>query len=260
MTSPLDFPEWLLRDVPPRRGGLAVPAGPLDGEAANALIREADSHIEEVLSRSKAAADLSERARAHRGGTPDPQGAAAVLQIVSTAPRMRWEELEPGFVDAWVAEHGLPFAACAFAELIEIVMVGRQRVRFRRDVGDPMRWWTTGPGPLRLRTLLASADDAAYDETVRRLSDHRRTPLQRMVVSYLVPARQDWVDEACATPLAEGAEHRLAWMLLCSLGSARQLDAVRGWLQLGWYDLSPSCPWWPRWWKIPAPPTSGRTC
>ncbi|MFI0351137.1 DUF4132 domain-containing protein [Actinomadura sp. 9N407] len=235
----LEFPEWLLRELHPRRGGLTVPVGPLDSGTANALFLEVDRHIEDVLSRSKES-DPAERARAYREGVPDPLGAAVVTQIVATAPRMRWDELEPGFVDAWVAEHGLPFAACAFAELVDVMVEKHRRIRFRRDGDGPMRWWVSGPGPLRLRALLASADDAAYAETVRRLADHRRSPLQRVVAAYLVPTRQDWVDDACATPLAEGDEQRLAWLLLCSLSSARQLDQVRGWLRLGWYDLSVS--------------------
>ncbi|MCP9948568.1 hypothetical protein [Actinomadura madurae] len=82
--------------------------------------------------------------------------------------------------------------------------------------------------------------DGVYAEAVAGLAGARRTSLQSMVVSYLVPTRLDWADEVFTDPLIARPPHHLTfrWMLFCSLGAPEQVDPAT--LPLGYYDRSPS--------------------
>ncbi|MDL4773913.1 DUF4132 domain-containing protein [Actinomadura xylanilytica] len=124
------------------------------------------------------------------------------------------KKLQRGFVDAWSAEHGVVFAACALVELstAAATWVGDAKVRFQAG----KKLWLGQEAGRRMRTLLAAADDGDYREAVERLAEHRRTIPQKAVVSYLVPTRQDWrchVDDGPIEPwlsVALGEPKRLA--------------------------------------------------
>src|SRR5207249_887361 len=80
--------------------------------------------------------------------------------------------------------------------------------------------WAEGAAGRRMRALLAAADEDDYAEAVERLAEHRREPMQKLVVSYLVPTRQDWVEECLALPWLSLNGRRLLW---CAVGSAEQV-------------------------------------
>ncbi|MBS2537261.1 DUF4132 domain-containing protein, partial [Catenulispora sp. NF23] len=138
----------------------------------------------------------------------------------------------------WVAEHGLPFAACAYAEFGSAAVdsspgTGGLRVVAVPRYGHHTRaWWRDEYASRRLRTRMAAADDGVYAEAVERLAGCRRDSAQRAVVSYLVPDRRDWVDECCAAP----PQDPIRWMLLLALTSADQLAALRDWIPGRWWD------------------------
>ncbi|MEV5408186.1 DUF4132 domain-containing protein [Thermopolyspora sp. NPDC052614] len=67
------------------------------------------------------------------------------------------------------------------------------------------------------------ADERDHQEVVERLAGHRRTPLHRTVVSYLVPGRTDWVDECCAEYDGAGS-----MMLMFALGTPRHVELLGG--------------------------------
>ncbi|XVQ15886.1 DUF4132 domain-containing protein [Spirillospora sp. CA-255316] len=120
------------------------------------------------------------------------------------------QDLQTMLVNAWSAEHGVAFAACALVELstAAATWVGDAKVRF--EAGRNL--WLGQEGAQRMRTLLASADDGDYRQAVDRLAEHRRTIHQKVVVSYLVPTRQDWLEE-CQDWLGD-SPYGLEWLHL----------------------------------------------
>ncbi|MGH3238829.1 MAG: hypothetical protein ACRDNL_00515, partial [Spirillospora sp.] len=200
---------------------------------ARALMDAAGPVIEEVLGLPGTVPELAEHARAHLRGEADPLGAAIVASVSDSENPAR-RGTAP-YTDAWTADHGLPFAASAYVELSRITAhctyFGGDKtwtgVRERRPNELAWAWWNTTSSGRHLRALLASADDESYREAVETLARHRVTPVQKMVVSYLVPTRDDWVDEVCAlAPGSSDAEGPLRWMLLCSLGTAHQVETL----------------------------------
>ncbi|MFB4319170.1 DUF4132 domain-containing protein [Actinomadura sp. 21ATH] len=225
----LVLPESWRAQLHPRRGGIPVPeisAGPAAERPAGW-----DDAVEPVLGDPDQDPDLARRARAYLAGAPDPAGAAVVMAALP----FQQAAGAGGPVRTWAAEHGLAFAARAFAELSVMAPVhtqagGRSTLRNVRylEAGDRRpHWWTGRRDGRLLRGLLARAGDREYAEAVEGLAAHRETPIQRVVVSYLVPDRFDWVEECCAAPPSQrGEESRYWWMLLCALGSGRHLEAL----------------------------------
>jgi hypothetical protein len=186
--------------------------------------------------------DLVARATLHLGRTgdrfrpaspePNPLGAAVVAAVLGMAAQQQDRERATGAVDAWVAEHGVTFAAEAGALLARV---------HAHDVG----YWTTGwpgrvfpvrpPGPgtsnsgfdpypllVRLRTFLAAAGDAAYAEATGRLGPLRALgPEVRAATSFLLPTRRDWVEADIAESLTQAAPDVSA-LLFASVATARQ--------------------------------------
>ncbi|MFI0445809.1 DUF4132 domain-containing protein [Actinomadura sp. 6N118] len=127
-------------------------------------------------------------------------------------------ELQSALVDAWCVEHGVAFAACALVELSTVgaTWVAGSKVKFRTG----KKPWLGLEGARRMRTLLAAADDRDYEEAVERLAEHRRTLHQKVVTSYLVPARQDWLDD-CQEWLDGGPTWQLEWLHIAIASTKR---------------------------------------
>ncbi|MEW2352276.1 DUF4132 domain-containing protein [Spirillospora sp. NPDC029432] len=258
--------EWRAL-VHPRRGGTA-PAEPVEADpAAVRPLREATATamplIEAMLGHAHTQEVPGEAVRRWLRGEPDPLGAAAVASILIDGPALEEsdrEALKAALVDAWIGEHGLPFAACAFTDLCEIHLggepiqpaprgsvggIGRgivfalDTVRdpeaspYRRHGGirragpweNPSWWWSDGTAGLRLRTLLAAAGEDEYRAAVDGLAGHRYSSDQRMAAAYLVPTEHAWVDECVEDQryIGRGAYSQL----LCSLSAAEQLERLR---------------------------------
>ncbi|MEW2358873.1 hypothetical protein, partial [Spirillospora sp. NPDC029432] len=208
--------------VHPRRGG--VPGPPVEVEADAAariarLVERKGDQIEEILGHPESDPELVRRARRHLGGEPDPAGAAVVAEVLC-ARRDDRDEAEERFAAAWAAGHGPAFAACALAELADVTTHLRLAVRpgRGRPPGDEGLWL--------VRALLAAGADAEYAAAVDGLAGRRRTLEQRLVASYLVPTRTDWVDECCAAGL--GRDPRRRRLLLASLSTARHVELLGG--------------------------------
>src|ERR1700754_4467892 len=194
----LVFPDSWHRYVHPRRGGAQVPPVTVNeaaGETVRALMDRTRGPIDSVLAARYGDADLAEDARRHLAGEAGPAGAATVAVVTATGRSARGvpadDELS-AFVDAWVVEHGLAFAACALVEASTIAPIwggdeqgtqGATRYGFDVQVGRE--------SARRMRALLAAAAEREYQEAVDQLAGLREDPLQRGVVSYLVPTRQD---------------------------------------------------------------------
>ncbi|MCL2555141.1 MAG: DUF4132 domain-containing protein [Actinomycetia bacterium] len=233
-----EMPTAWRRQVYPRRGGIPRKAAAARAGAEEPLARrlqEEAGWIREMLAASKSDREIVAATRAHLDGTPDPLGAAVVAHLTG-----HYQLPEGVFVDAWIQDHGIGFAAQA---VVEYFCVHVHYLQHGMTRSDP--WLSRYPaaGPVdrygaregfadRLRTLLAAADDATYRQAVAALARVRDTVARRIVVSYLVPSEHEWVDECCADTVP--ADPGLRSMLLCSLNSPAQLACFGGKAELGW--------------------------
>ncbi|MFF0521187.1 DUF4132 domain-containing protein [Actinomadura nitritigenes] len=234
----LILPDAWRRRMFARRGGRPGPAIKVDGSAAEGM-RERVRALEAerpIGERDCVGPEMAGAAREYLAGAANPLGAAVVAALL--AEDARWdpavEKLAAPLADAWVGEHGLPFAACAFAELSGL----RWGVPGLRVAGTP----DEGPGRsvgstpawrigARLRGLLAVAAEDEYERAVEALAGCRRGAAQRTAVSFLVPSRLDWVQECCEAPPDLRYESGFLWMLHCALGTSRHVET------LAWYGL-----------------------
>ncbi|MBE1537275.1 DUF4132 domain-containing protein [Actinomadura algeriensis] len=229
----LVMPDDWLRARHPRRDRPGVPEPPAPDPSApermHAFVHSVRADIETVLDRS--APDVAAAARAHLRGEPDPLGAAALGDIVGSIGRSReWAAPRPDFpfVDALVAEHGTAFAAHAFTEGAGLVGAGPAHhgvyAPRHRNPGELYTGNGFGTDVARsLRTRLAAAPDDVHAETEKRLEGVRGHDWQRALASYLVPTREDWIDDLCANPgrLAERGFGQ-QWLVFCAFGRPHQ--------------------------------------
>ena len=125
-----------------------------------------------------------------------PQGAAVVGAILAAMVDHRHRAKLGAIVDDWIGRYGVGFAAEAAVLLADIRVYNPT---YPRAYGSSVEL-IVAPAPAndiapyhvepvlaRLREVLAAADDATYDEAVRRLAAHRSGPIARRVAAtYLV--------------------------------------------------------------------------
>ncbi|MFB4315788.1 hypothetical protein [Actinomadura sp. 21ATH] len=245
----LALPEPLREDLHPRRGG-ALPgertvydraegkvrpgdtADPAAEAEAAKLVKDNRRHLDRVLSASGGDRDLAEHARAYLAGADDPAGAAAVLAMVGA---VSGRDTARTFTEGWIAARGPAFAACALAEHNTIA---NSTSRLERLEANSFRFLES-VCLRRVRGLLALGPEEEYRRAVERLAGSRRTRSQRLVVSYLVPTRDDWVDECCLEPPAEGYDEGAYRALLwASISTPRHLELLGDWRLEDW-DFGP---------------------
>ncbi|MEU6589682.1 DUF4132 domain-containing protein [Streptomyces sp. NPDC046881] len=235
-------PAWR-RLVHPRRGGIERSVAGLHAEAeqrtALRLHEEAD-WIEAMLAAPKSDPRIVQATRDHLSGRHDPLGAAAIASLT-----FYWQHPDGIHVDAWVRAHGLAFAAQAVVEYFDVEPHYHQSGTRRENPWLGVRPdGTTGPAwawskfAERVRALLSVADEDTYRETVAALAGCRTGVRRRIVVSYLLPTEQQWVDECCLE--AAQADGLLRAMLACSLNSPEQLKHFGGRVGLSWYGWAMS--------------------
>ncbi|MEU8344414.1 DUF4132 domain-containing protein [Spirillospora sp. NPDC048832] len=254
--------EWH-EHVHPRRGGIAGPRVVPDEDAARRAReweRAARPIAADMADHARTAPDLAAAVRAWLDGDPDPVGAAAVVTVAVQYVRDADGE---GFVDAWVLDHGLAFAACALTEASSLALGPVPRPARRDGAGAvwlvayvgssgeaygeirrttsadrlrPGRWVTGDAAAKRLRALLAAAPEAEYGGAADRLAAHRGDPVRRRVAAYLVPTETAWVDESLAESVAESGGMTLAdhELLVCSVSTAAQVPYI------GWVRVTPA--------------------
>ncbi|MFF9765333.1 DUF4132 domain-containing protein [Streptomyces sp. NPDC014636] len=220
------MPAAWRRLVYPRRGGIERSVAELHPEAerraAFRLHEEAD-WVETMLTAPKSDPRIVKDTRAHMSGRHNPVGAAVLASLT-----FHWQYPDGTFVDAWVRAHGLVFAAQAVVEYFDVEphyhQTGDRRenawIGFRAGAatgGD----WARSKFADRVRALLCVTDEDTYREAVAALAGCRTDVRRRIVVSYLLPTEQEWVDECCVD--VPQADETLRAMLLCSLNSPEQL-------------------------------------
>ncbi|WEH43557.1 DUF4132 domain-containing protein [Streptomyces sp. AM 2-1-1] len=217
------------RVLHPRRGGCARPLSTADEEASARVgerIAGEAAWIELILAEPGSDPELVEATRAHLAGSPSPAGAAALAAVVSV------EGAPACWVDTWVAEHGLPFAARAAQELQTIKAhsyhaLGR-RVKGalkRVSLSSPLHWHHGSLNvAARARAHIAAADEETYLATVAALARARRDSHQRITAAFLAPSETEWVEALLSEPAVLAEDHYvLQRMVLSSLTSADQL-------------------------------------
>ncbi|WP_131735799.1 DUF4132 domain-containing protein [Actinomadura roseirufa] len=258
MVETVDFPVEWREHIHPRWGGVSGPEVVLDEEAARRARewdRAARPIAEEMAAHVNAAPEFGGAVRAWLDGEPDSVGAAAVATVAvkygEIADRATGGPADAAaFLDAWVLDHGLAFAACAVTEASSVQLGPAARVlpaagggrvgyyvlaepsqgwrgEMRRVTADDFffvsDWVAADAVVKRLRTLLAAAPEAEYRAAVERLSAHRGDAVRRTVVSYLVPTETAWADESLVGLNLRilGGDH-----VLSSLSTAAQLTHV----------------------------------
>ncbi|GII61525.1 hypothetical protein Skr01_16100 [Sphaerisporangium krabiense] len=201
----LTMPAAWLRALHPRRGGVKVAVKPLDAGAPKKAAAKLDEHRQRVLDSLAECRDpeLASAGAAYLAGEPTatPLGAAVVLEVVT--PSLVWD-IPPLFVEAWLAERGLVFAALAVTELASLNRdIDGRTLRVRRLADDEPRahWfgWYRTELATRVRAVLSAAPDAEYADVVAALAVSRAGGLHhRMVASYLAPTETEWVAADCA--------------------------------------------------------------
>ncbi|MEW2354663.1 DUF4132 domain-containing protein [Spirillospora sp. NPDC029432] len=250
----MTIPDTWAEHLHPRRDLGPVPAAEPGAEALprwRSRLRDGRAEIEKVLAVVKDAGTAA-AARAYLDGAADPLGAAVVALAVLwhdgavTDPdeeraTARYAEV----VDAWAAERGVPFAACAFTELqgiaVRRALPGKQWRHALREgrAGEITALWTEGPrdkpdrylpgwrAGRRMRALLAAASDGDYAAAVERLAALRATPVRRATAAYLVPTERDWVEQWCRErPNDRGYAGSVWAMRFCALSTPEQLAAL----------------------------------
>ncbi|MEV6833910.1 DUF4132 domain-containing protein [Streptomyces sp. NPDC051133] len=220
------MPAAWRRMVYPRRGGIERsvdgPHPEAERRTAFRLHEEAD-WIEAMLTAPKSDPQIVEATRAHMSGRHNALGAAVLASLT-----FHWQFPDGLYVDEWVRAHGLAFAARAVVEYFDVEPHYHQHGGRRED---PWLGFHHGAGSGshgarskfadRMRALLCVADEDTYRETVTALAGCRTGVRRRIVVSYLLPAEREWVDE-CLLDVQQ-ADGILRAMLLCSLNSPEQL-------------------------------------
>ncbi|MFC5747659.1 DUF4132 domain-containing protein [Actinomadura rugatobispora] len=226
-----DMPDTWRRQVHPRRGGRHVPEVEIDASAPGRLaawVEEHSAHVQKALEAGGEPAAVASTRR-YLGGEADPVGAAVVVLLLVSATPVRPGPLPDWIVDAWTAQHGLAFAACATVHLnaVEVYQTPNSSALsiHHRDDGT-MR--VRGNACLRrARILLAAADEGDYGAAVEGLERHRKSSEQRLEAAYLAPTRHDWVEECCQDPAVNDYRARLKhWMLMCSVGTQAHADLM----------------------------------
>jgi hypothetical protein len=205
---PADWKPLLL----PRRGRRPGVPPVLDSEApklVKGLLNWHEPLLREALAKPCNHAFAAD-GNAYLDGRADPRGAAIASAILACSPmRKSTSMLRPEF-DAWVLEHGLPFAVCA---VLHRLTVTSARYSYRARVEDlaktelepgRLEWHYylgTGQDPtdgiVTVRGLLAAASDDEYDDVVAAVAAHRGTPAARLATALLLPDERHWVAEYC---------------------------------------------------------------
>lgn len=219
-------------------------ADPLAADRLAAWLADQHSVIAAILDEPESDPGLAKEYRASNGNlaeaTPRAAAVAAALAISPSTPSYA---APADLIDAWIATRGILFAVEAAIDLFGVVVAtsfdGRRmsepRLHFR--IADwPVSYTVDLRYALatRLREHLAAASDADYAQVAELLASFRSsTPAphdgatqQRMLTSFLMPERTDWVDADLAAFPADERNMLAPWLAACSISTAEQIAAL----------------------------------
>ena len=232
-------PAGWRRDVLPIRGIDPVSTPTLDVAAAQALLAQRRERARTRIASPATPQDLREAGTLALGQekrlmrravppTPTPLGEAVVAAaMLSNADWNDFEQVGVAVLTLWWTQHPVELVVQATAELATLQHDGNasqpgvQRRTAQRHFG-----FEALPAILvRLRALLAAADDDSYARAVTALEASNPDPA---LAAVLAPTRQDWVAAALAQPsTATGGDHVRA-LLLASCRSVAEATTVIG--------------------------------
>ncbi len=194
----------------PQRGKRPGREVRLDREAPRTVRELIRRHKEELLD---ALARPENRhyvaaSEAYIEGGADARGAGAVSTLLLHSGSARASvALRPG-LDAWVLDHGLPFAVCASIERFAVGTRWDGADKWDRTLKsrilEPTGVYALHPviqelskGIVLLRSLLADTSDEEYAAVVEAAAAHRDSPVKRLIAMLLLPTERAWGDQAC---------------------------------------------------------------
>ncbi|RZU76653.1 WGR domain-containing protein [Micromonospora kangleipakensis] len=220
-------PSSWRRSFFPRRGGAGVPARWPDAAAranAAALLTTHSERIEQSLRHGQTDPEVAAAGLDVLAGTPSPLGAAAVAAALMARATWRQQDDLRVLADLWLADHDLPFATAAAAELLSVGW--DYRGNYHSEAALPLhrlrpheaRAWLVHEAGLtiagRVRAALAAASHDEYAASLEALGPYRQGTLhQRVAATFLAPTETDWHDEAVAAVTAAGDENLAAVLL-----------------------------------------------
>jgi hypothetical protein len=175
--------------------------------------------------------------KAYLDGEADPRGAAVIAALLlNPTDRYTKSWMRPEF-DAWVIEHGLPFAIVAAVEFLSLQeqtdtylvrpsIAERVLVKIRAGRLKMISHELDHDGIIAARSLLARASDDEYAATVAAVADHRKTSAARIAAMLLLPDEHGWVSEGCADFMnarKRTYDDDIVWL---SMSSLEQIAAV----------------------------------
>ncbi|PRY54755.1 DUF4132 domain-containing protein [Glycomyces artemisiae] len=233
-----DFPASWNRFVKPRRGNGKPKKLKTDLDASLAHLADFDAVVRGHLDREDNA-DHRDAALAFLAGKPDLPGAAAVFGFTRRSAHSI-PMLDLHRFDATAADHGLPFAAAALAELLTLDVVtdslGEYVALLPQTFQDHRLGHVVGTKEFAaIRSHIAALPDAEYAAVIAALAALRTDPLRRFAVSLVAPDEPAWLDEVCAEHRAQKPSQYATHFLVQIITTPAQLD-----------DLDPSLVY-PRW-------------
>ncbi|GAA2696096.1 MULTISPECIES: DUF4132 domain-containing protein [Actinosynnema] len=211
---------------PPRYQGPPEARGVL----ASLVARHPDL-IAKALAHSQSDPELVASARRHRDGSPDPLGAAVLLEVLAANTPHHQREVFRLVAAEWVVEHGVEFAALAVVELAGVgpaYSVEDGLCVVRQSAPDRFSFYWHGlQCATEVRRALASVGDEEYARVVALLDGMRsRGPKAGILASFLAPTEADWLDELLAAGVAQRADLVESTMLLSSVSTRAQVERV----------------------------------
>ncbi|WP_229075180.1 DUF4132 domain-containing protein [Actinoplanes sp. DH11] len=239
--------DWPAR-IHPRRGGRWRPviADPADAEQRlrDRLGTEyITNHRARVLDRNAVFDTALVAAGERHLRTPDDDPVAAAVAALLIVYRNVPADAQT-LVDAWVARSGLLFAVRAVMAANQICHTGALWSRAPEGSTYEQSWRGDDLGATyavarAVRRHLAVAPDRDHAEAEAVLAGHRTFPTGRILTSYLMPTRQDWVDEDCAAAAGwhtepgrdewiQADQRVMSGILLLAASRTEHLEHLRG--------------------------------
>ncbi|WP_177154663.1 DUF4132 domain-containing protein [Actinosynnema pretiosum] len=198
---------------------------------AAADMRElARTHDEQLRQRSwkarlKSDADLVDALTAHLDGHANPVGAGVLHNmLVRHTSSYELDKLN-AHADAWLAEHGVVFAAEAvLASATTVVNDGIRHQSTRKAIS---RSWHGIEVVGRVRAALATATDAEYASALDRVGAYLDRRSARAIAAVLMPTEADLVELMCQDVRTAHDEEQRAHVVLTAISTPEQLDLVK---------------------------------
>ncbi|HWO63430.1 MAG TPA: DUF4132 domain-containing protein [Umezawaea sp.] len=214
-----------------RRGGRVRAEVAVNRTAAakvRAALEAAMSELEGVLAAPESEKPLVDAARDYLAGAVTPLGAAVVAALLEENPSTR--SVLDLVAPAWIAEHGLSFAARAAVEAFSVQVFRTpypEELHVLRHIpaesGHNSTTWTLREVMRHVRSYLATAPEAEYEAAVAAVGTLRTGLRPAVAAAYLLPGERAWVDEAYEQ-VGWANEHTGKYALLFSIGSVEHLD------------------------------------